>query len=69
MISCATYAAHCDVTLVGSTKLAGLAEAFMKGEAGRRTPRSPPKSRPALWKKAAFEPIVSCSPARIIRCC
>ncbi|WP_297299063.1 glutamate racemase [uncultured Methylovirgula sp.] len=27
-----TYAAHCDVTLVGSTKLAGLAEAFMKGE-------------------------------------
>jgi glutamate racemase len=28
-----TYAAHCDVTLVGSTRLAGLAEAFMKGEA------------------------------------
>jgi glutamate racemase len=28
-----TYAAHCDVTLVGSTQLAGLAEAFMKGEA------------------------------------
>lgn len=27
------YAAHCDVTLVGSTKLAALAEAFMKGEA------------------------------------
>jgi glutamate racemase len=27
-----TYAAHCDVTLVGSTRLAGLAEAFMKGE-------------------------------------
>ncbi len=27
-----TYAAHCDVTLVGSTKLASLAEAFMKGE-------------------------------------
>ncbi len=27
-----TYAAHCDVTLVGSTRLAGLAEAYMKGE-------------------------------------
>ncbi len=27
-----TYAAHCDVTLTGSTKLAGFAEAFMKGE-------------------------------------
>ncbi|MDR3407732.1 MAG: glutamate racemase [Methylovirgula sp.] len=27
-----TYAAHCEVTLVGSTKLASLAEAFMKGE-------------------------------------
>lgn len=27
-----TYAAHCDVTLVGSTRLAGIAEAFMKGE-------------------------------------
>ncbi|MHB8886211.1 MAG: glutamate racemase [Methylovirgula sp.] len=27
-----TYAAHCDVTLVGSDQLAGLAEAFMKGE-------------------------------------
>lgn len=26
------YAAHCDVTLVGSTKLAALAEACMKGE-------------------------------------
>jgi glutamate racemase len=26
-----TYAAHCDVTLVGSTKLASLAETFMKG--------------------------------------
>lgn len=26
------YAAHCDVTLVGSDRLAGLAEAFMKGE-------------------------------------
>ena len=26
-----TYAAHCDVTLVGSTQLAGLAEAFMRG--------------------------------------
>jgi glutamate racemase len=26
------YAAHCDVTLVGSTKLAALSEAFMKGE-------------------------------------
>lgn len=26
------YAAHCDVTLVGSTQLAGLAEAYMKGE-------------------------------------
>jgi glutamate racemase len=26
-----TYAAHCDVTLVGSTKLATLAEDFMKG--------------------------------------
>ncbi len=27
-----TYAAHCDVTLVGSNRLAGLAEDFMKGE-------------------------------------
>ncbi|MEI9914829.1 MAG: glutamate racemase [Methylovirgula sp.] len=27
-----TYAAHCDVTLVGSTQLASLAEACMKGE-------------------------------------
>ncbi len=27
-----TYAAHCEVTLVGSDRLAGLAEAFMKGE-------------------------------------
>jgi glutamate racemase len=27
-----TYAAHCDVTLVGSTQLATLAEAYMKGE-------------------------------------
>src|SRR5579863_1241522 len=27
-----TYAAHCEVTLVGSTKLASLAEAYMKGE-------------------------------------
>ncbi len=27
-----TYAAHCDVTLVGSDRLAGLAEDFMKGE-------------------------------------
>ena len=27
-----TYAAHCDVTLVGSDRLAALAEAFMKGE-------------------------------------
>jgi len=27
-----TYAAHCDVTLVGSNHLASLAEAFMKGE-------------------------------------
>jgi glutamate racemase len=27
-----TYAAHCAVTLVGSTRLAGLAEAYMKGE-------------------------------------
>lgn len=26
------YAAHCEVTLVGSTTLAGLAEAYMKGE-------------------------------------
>ncbi len=28
-----TYAAHCEVTLVGSDRLAGLAEDFMKGEA------------------------------------
>lgn len=28
-----TYAAHCEVTLVGSSALAGLAEAFMQGEA------------------------------------
>jgi glutamate racemase len=27
-----TYAAHCDVTLVGSNRLAGIAEASMKGE-------------------------------------
>lgn len=27
-----TYAGHCEVTLVGSTKLAGLAEAALKGE-------------------------------------
>jgi glutamate racemase len=27
-----TYAAHCEVTLVGSDRLAGMAEAFMKGE-------------------------------------
>jgi glutamate racemase len=27
-----TYAAHCDVTLVGSSQLASLAEAFMRGE-------------------------------------
>ncbi len=27
-----TYAAHCDVTLVGSRELASLAEAYMKGE-------------------------------------
>jgi len=27
-----TYAAHCDVALVGSNRLAGFAEAFMKGE-------------------------------------
>jgi len=27
-----TYAAHCEVTLVGSRKLASLAEAFMQGE-------------------------------------
>jgi len=27
-----TYAAHCDVTLVGSNRLAALAEAFMKGQ-------------------------------------
>jgi glutamate racemase len=27
-----TYAAHCEVTLVGSTDLASFAEAFMKGE-------------------------------------
>jgi glutamate racemase len=27
-----TYAAHCDVTLVGSSRLASLAEAFMRGE-------------------------------------
>jgi glutamate racemase len=27
------YAAHCEVTLVGSTRLAPLAEAFMRGEA------------------------------------
>ncbi len=29
-----TYAAHCEVTLVGSRELASLAEAYMKGEAG-----------------------------------
>ncbi len=28
-----TYAAHCDVTLIGSRELASLAEAYMKGEA------------------------------------
>ena len=28
-----TYAAHCDVTLVGSTLLAGLAEGFLRGHA------------------------------------
>jgi glutamate racemase len=27
-----TYAAHCEVTLVGSDRLAAIAEAFMKGE-------------------------------------
>lgn len=27
-----TYAAHCDVTLVGSSRLAGLAEDFMRGD-------------------------------------
>jgi len=27
-----TYAAHCDVSLIGSQKLASLAEAYMKGE-------------------------------------
>jgi glutamate racemase len=27
-----TYAAHCEVTLIGSNRLAALAEAFMKGE-------------------------------------
>jgi glutamate racemase len=27
-----TYAAHCEVTLVGSNRLAGMAEAFMNGE-------------------------------------
>ena len=27
-----TYAAHCDVTLIGSRELASLAEAYMKGE-------------------------------------
>jgi len=27
-----TYAAHCEVTLVGSSALASLAEAFMQGE-------------------------------------
>ena len=58
----------CDLTLVGSARLAALAEAALAGEPVDDD-GSAPKSRPASWKTAQSAPTPSCSPARITRCC
>ena len=42
------FAGDCDVTLVGSTKLAGFAEAELARRAGRRRRDRAPRSRPAF---------------------
>ncbi len=64
-----TYAAHCDVTLVGSTQLAGLAEACMKGEDVADAAIVAEIAPSFVEKGGQRTPIVSCSPAPIIRCC
>ena len=63
------FADGCAVTLVGSPRLAELAEAELSGETGRPMPTSRPRSRPASSKRTARAPTRSCWPAPIIRCC
>ena len=62
------FANGAEITLVGSARLAGFAEAELRGEpvADERSRR---KSRPASSTRAAGAPTRSCSPAPIIRCC
>ena len=61
------FAGDCKVTLVGSERLASLAESALRG---RRWPtmRSRPRSRP-VSSMTAPAPIRWCWPAPIIRCC
>ena len=63
------FASGCDVTLVGSARLAALAEAELRGRAGRRRGDRAPRSRPASSTDGGGAPTRSCSPARTIRCC
>ena len=63
------FANGCEVTLVGSARLAELAEAELRGEpVERRRHRS--RDRALLRRRrTAGAPTRSCSPAPIIRCC
>ena len=58
----------CDVTLVGSARLAGIAEAALHGLRSPMTP-SRARSRRVLSRRTGGAPTPSCSPARTIRCC
>ena len=62
------FANGCAVTLVGSPRLAELAEAELKGERVADADIAP-KSRPASSSRTARAPTRSCWPAPIIRCC
>ena len=61
------YAGDCEVTLVGSKKLAAYAEAELAGATVDDDCDHAKKSRRA-FAMTAIAPIRSCSPARIIRC-
>ena len=62
----ASFAARCRVDLVGSARLAALAEAELSGTHVTDYEISP-RSRPAFATTAASRPISWCSPARITR--
>jgi len=62
----ASFAAGCRVDLVGSARLAALAEAELSGTHVTDYEISP-RSRPAFATTAASRPMSWCSPARITR--